>query len=198
MKDKWQALLKTLEIESGSYLHPCDENKITEFEAKFGITLPSEYKLFCQVFGSVSFGNEVYIGCADFNIESQRDLFREILTGWSKHEGYKDFDNNLEKEAYDKICELVEHGMRFGGTPINASDFWFDLRTYGLDESYDIYYVSTGDEFAIVKLPERNFFDFVREYCLGTKLYDPVSMPENMVIQSEQHEFFVTDETGAG
>ncbi|MEE3719501.1 hypothetical protein V2H45_22410 [Tumidithrix elongata RA019] len=79
----------------------------------------------------------------------------------------------------------------------NASDFWFDLRTYGLDESYDIYYLSTGDELAIVKLSERNFFDFVREYCLGTKLYDPVAMPENMVIQSEQHEFFVTDETGA-
>ena len=60
MKEKWENLLKHLEIRAASYavgesfkhleiepdlnLKPCNESDMAEFEAKHGIILPSEYK----------------------------------------------------------------------------------------------------------------------------------------------------------
>jgi hypothetical protein len=206
MKEKWENLLKHLEIRAASYavsesfkhleiepdlnLKPCNEIDITKFEAKQGIILPSEYKMFCQVFGSVTFGHEVYIRCTGIAIESDRDFAREILLYRSGDGGYNDFDN-VERESFDKISELVDHGMRFGSNEGNGSDFWFDLRTYGADESYDIYCVYTGGKFDLCKLPVRNFFDFISEYCLGTKLYEP-DLAARDTIPCEPHEFFIS------
>jgi hypothetical protein len=204
MKEKWENLLKSLEIKPGLYavgerfknlepdlnLSPCSEIEIAEFEIKSGIILPSEYKMFCQVFGSVTFGHDVYINCRNFDVESNRDGHRDILLVRSRDGGYDGFDN-LEREAFDKISELVEHGMNFGGNSANQSDFWFDLRTYGADESYDIYCVFEEEEFALFKLPERNFFNFIREYCLGKKLYTPELTPRPS-IPCEPHEFFIS------
>jgi hypothetical protein len=199
MKEKWENLLKHLEIRAASYavgesfkhleiepdlnLKPCNESDMAEFEAKHGIILPSEYKMFCQVFGPVTFGHDVHIGCTNLDIESDRDGFREIVS----YEPFDKFDN-VRREFSDKIRELIDHGMRFGGNANNESDFWFDLRTYGLDESYDIYCVYTGEELDLHKLPVRNFFDFIREYCLGTKLYEP-DLAERNTIPFEPHEF---------
>jgi hypothetical protein len=205
MKEKWENLLKHLEIRAASYavgerfkhleiepdlnLKPCNESGMTEFEAKHGIILPSEYKMFCQVFGPVTFGHDVNIGCTNLDIESDRDGFREIVSS----EPFDKFDN-VEREFSVKIRELIDHGMRFGGNSNNESDFWFDLRTYGLDESYDIYCVYTGEELDLCKLPVRNFFDFIREYCLGTKLYEPDLAARNTIPfePHEFHEFFIS------
>jgi hypothetical protein len=197
MVDKWQTLLENLGLEIGTNLSlsPCNESEIVEFEQRTGITLPSEYKFFCQVFGPVSFGEEIFISCGDFDVEGSRNFFRRMLAGWREKGFYEEFED-LEREAFDRISDLVEYGFNFGGNP-NGLSFWFDLRTYNLDKSCDIYYVSTCDEFALFKLPERNFFNFVRDYCLGTKLYDPSVIPERM-IRSEQHQFFIIDQTGSG
>ena len=64
MTSKWQTLFEEVEIiDSGFDSEIWNIDKIYEFEKNTEITLPEDYKEFCQVFGTGKFGNYVNIYC---------------------------------------------------------------------------------------------------------------------------------------
>jgi hypothetical protein len=179
MENKWQILVSQVGAEVRSDLVPCSNREIADFEEGFKIALPLEFKSFCRMFGSVSFGNEVYIRCldVDYGVERRRKYFQDILL--PQRETFLEWELHRQ-EAYERICDLVEYAYFFGSTSVGLY-FCFDLRTYDItDERCDIYVISLVRDFGIECLG-RNFFDFIRDYCLGTKLYDS-SLPEDMVL----------------
>jgi hypothetical protein len=179
MENKWQILVSQVGAEVRSDLVPCSNREIADFEEGFKVALPLEFKSFCKTFGAVFFGNEVHISCpnTNYNLERWRQFFRDVLL--PQRETFSEWEFHRQ-EAYEKICDLVEYAYFFGQTSVGLY-FCFDLRTYDItDESYDIYIISMVRDFGIECLG-RNFFDFIRDYCLGTKLYDS-SLPEDMVL----------------
>jgi hypothetical protein len=176
MNNKWQTLIEQLNVTVEPDLSPCNAKEIADFEQEYKIIFPSEFKSFCQTFGSVYFGNqEVHIRCPnmDFGIEAYRKSYQDVLL--PQREDFMRWERSRQ-EAFEGICDLVEHSYLFGSTGVGLS-FWFDLRTYSTDESYDIYIISLARDFGIECIG-RSFFDFIHDYCLGTKFYD--SLPEDM------------------
>ena len=58
---KWYELLKDANVKKTQYLISVDD--LQTFEIDNNVSLPEEYKEFCQVFGSGVFGNEIIIYC---------------------------------------------------------------------------------------------------------------------------------------
>ena len=71
MVDKWQTLLKQLEIlESSEGVEIWSQQKLQAFEAETGILLPIGYQEFCQVLGTGMFGNYIRIYCPHLKLSN--------------------------------------------------------------------------------------------------------------------------------
>jgi hypothetical protein len=59
--DKWYELLKNTEVVGT--LNVISLSNIQRIEAENNISLPEEYKEYCQVFGTGIFGNDIRVFC---------------------------------------------------------------------------------------------------------------------------------------
>jgi hypothetical protein len=170
--NKWSLLLRQIKFgndkheydisNSASYLRTVELEYLNEFEQKNGITLPQEYKIFCQVFGTGAFG------CSGFCIYTP-DLEENIKCVRTEMiDSYHDMYTNQRYDISDEARHTIENSYRFG-VGQGYIEFIFDLKSYNdLDLSYDIYvlYCSANGSSRYLG---RDFFVFVRDYCLGKR-----------------------------
>lgn len=173
---KWQSLLAHLEVfdERGECL---SEEEMLEFETTNNIKLPKDYKFFSQVFGSGRFGEFIIIYSPihshyfhQFPLETiQYEITNRL---WYPLE---ELEKNMNLES---IADLLKGAFVFGedgGTYIAI----FDLKTYSeSDYSCDIYWVHCPEFDGGIYRVGRDFFEFVCDFCLGTKYYEilPISI----------------------
>jgi hypothetical protein len=163
MLQDWQNLLAQLNPKEQTGLAEQDIRTIEElieFEFQSGFILPTSYKEFCQVFGTVLLGK--YVEIYSPYPERSNGLKASLKL---------DLELQISKEVslnVEEISTLIDSAFIFDFTPGGDCLLW-DLRTYSEeDESYDIYLVP-GNEMEATYLIGRNFFEFVRDFCLGQK-----------------------------
>jgi len=190
MKNKWLALLKQLEIIKpipGLGEEKWTEEELLAFESETNIILPDEYKSFCQIFGSGGFGNYININCPYLQISNYYN--DKSYGGKNTLSGLIRTNNPSTISDTMSFYNLLHNGFYFGTRDTSDLFFW-DLRTYSeIDKSYDIYITRNQiyyDERLVYKIC-RSFYQFVVEFCLGTKSYeilppDLYCLPEDLTL----------------
>jgi hypothetical protein len=196
--------METVEIELGPPNMPpypsiegTSEEILSRMEQLTGNKLPVEYKEFCLTFGQGCF----YTGAIDIDsppaeakyldayIESQLS----ISSAWELEEQevadfYSIPPSRLDIQNLSRTCSQI------GG--MGSSLLLLDNRTYAdIDKSCDIYFLTDGlGEF----YAGRSFFEFVRDYCLGTKLREtyPESYIEMISFKYERRFFYFQSSYG--
>jgi hypothetical protein len=163
MIGQWQELLSQLEvINSGSEI--CTQEEILFFESRNRIILPTGYKEYSQIFGTglLGYGMHIYAPTSYLIEYSQETLesFRETLVMFPSESPQRD----------KRLDSLFQSSFIFGDDSGAHVALW-DLRTFGDDENYDIYWVDIDlidEEYQI----GRDFFEFVSGFCLARASYD--------------------------
>jgi SMI1 / KNR4 family (SUKH-1) len=173
MEMRWQNLLDRTEVTEGETLSPCTKAEMLEVEAGLGVTLPHDYKTFCQIFGGGQLG-DVYIHRLDRrHLDPYADGNKETIVE------YREVIELFDIQILDIVDRIVNTGFCFGtvgGVPLY---FYFDLQTYSsVDESCDIYMISFDERFGFYMLG-RNFFVFVNNFVLGTNANDILGLIQN-------------------
>lgn len=149
--DKWRELLSHIKL--NGKIKTASIEELSRYEMETGFTLPKDYKEYCQVFGTGIFDhNSFQIEAPPWRLMPDPDRIDAC------------------KNAYDYPTEVVEllNSAHVFGIAESYVFFFFDSRTYSEeDESYDIYGIGDGLN-AVYKLT-RDFFEFIRDYCIGTK-----------------------------
>lgn len=163
MIGQWQKLFSQLEvIDPGSEI--CTREEIFLFEDRNGIVLPSGYKEYSQVFGTGLFGYGMHVYApTSYLIEYSKETlesFRETLVMFPSEDLQRD----------ERLDSLFQSSLIFGDDSGAHVALW-DLRTYGDDENYDIYWVDIDliDEEYLIG---RDFFEFISGFCLSKASYD--------------------------
>lgn len=167
MLKRWQTLFDQIEIiETSCGSEFWSYQEFSEFENETGIFLPADYKEFCQVFGTGEFGSFVSIFCPNLRFSNfcLKAIKEQLFELPDSHYG-----RVIDRET---LASLFNSAFVFGSEPSSISIFW-GLRSYKeADKSYDIYWASSdGFKGDIYKLG-RDFYEFVSEFCLGTKSYE--------------------------
>jgi hypothetical protein len=169
MIQQWQDLLTQLGIDNYG-IEQCNQTDLLRFETETEIVLPAGYKEYSQVFGTGLWGYAMQVYApTQYLIEYSKetlDTFKEDLEMFPSE--------NLERDQ--RMKALFDVGFVFA-TDSGAHVALWDLRTYGDDENYDIYWIDIdliGDEYLI----GRDFFEFITHFCLGRGSYD--FLPEDM------------------
>lgn len=174
--EKWKTLLAQTKViyEFQDHLSVRSVEQLLEFENQAEFLLPSEYKEFCQVFGSGIFTKYRFnIDCPSLEGLGKEQISNLDTIGAIKGSYPYSLDvHNLLDSAY---IFGVGDGYIF---------FLFDLRTYSeLDQSYKIYVLDDEREHTVHYLG-RSFFEFIRDMCLGdrTSLEFPalINVPEDV------------------
>jgi hypothetical protein len=160
---QWQNLLAQLEIiDSGREI--CSANDLLRFQTENSILLPRGYKEYCQVFGTglLGYAMHVYAPTLALVEYSQGSLqaFLEQLERFPLE--------NEEKNS--RLKDLFRNAFIFADDSGAHVALW-DLRTYGDDENYDIYWIDLDlidEEYWI----GRDFFEFISGFCLSRGSYD--------------------------
>ena len=161
---RWQSLLEQTEVKlntPGFHLNALTTVSAADleaFEVQLKVTLPLEYKEFCQVFGEGCFGqNFVCIDCATIKgFKSQTTSNAEIIEACKSS-----FRESLI------IQELLDNAYLFG-LGDQGTLLVFDLRTYDqADQSYNIYAIDDNGQPHQIG---RDFYNFIANFCLGTEL----------------------------
>ena len=160
--EKWKVLLARTDIDYEFEDHLCIRSfeQLLEFEEQAGFRLPSEYKEYCQVFGSGVFTeNRLNINCPRLE-----GLDKEPISNSDTIEAIKgSYPYSMD------IHNLLDSAYIFG-IGDGYIFFLFDLRTYNnLDQSYEIYVLDDEREHTVHYLG-RSFFEFIREMCLGDRI----------------------------
>jgi hypothetical protein len=169
--NRWEALFFILDINLEELKSDFCEVTLQKFEITSKIHLPSGYKDFYRAFrGGGTFGNSyINIYCPPDLEGSNEDL--NFLR--ASMERMRDWGDLSELDCL-KYETLLTSAFVFGGT-CRAEHFIWDLRTYRADDdSYDIYLLRIDDPSTY--LVGRDFFRFVRNFCLGTEAFS--KLPE--------------------
>jgi WD40 repeat protein len=166
MKQKWQALLNYIEFIEDPYGGEVwDEQQIINFELQNNIVLPADYKDFCQVFGSGMFGDYMRFWCPSKELQLGINVLKIEIDNYV----YNNPDNSLDLESLNK---LLSNAFVFGDNSC-AEILFLNLESYSnLDKSCDIYLVRLDSFEGNLYQVGRNFFEFVCDFCLGTKAYE--------------------------
>lgn len=156
---KWHILKNQIEVvyNTDKKMNIVTNNQIELFEKKTNLTLPSEYKEYCQVFGSGEFGITLFrIHKPDcFDVESQLISMQDQINACVNYANFTDDQKQLFKSAY------------VFGQGSDYTFFIFDLKTYNSeDKSANIYGISEDETIYFIG---RSFFEFVRDVCIGNK-----------------------------
>jgi hypothetical protein len=168
----WENLLK-----GTTWLDP--PNRLTEQEfhsvtKPYSFNIPSGYKEFYLTFGRCSFVDSIggdyldmYLNDFDLSItylSFLRDSLERLI---------RDYPN----EDFTFYKTLLGNCFNFAGSS-DAQFYLWDLKSYSpKDNSYDIYLVRIDSP--DIFLVGRDFFTFVKDYCLGNKLH--MSLPEGEI-----------------
>ena len=167
MSERWQSLLNQLEIIETPYGSEFwSQDELDAFENEMRIVFPIGYKEFCQVFGTGCFGDFISIFCPNLK-------FSNICLEAIKNE-IIDFPDPEHEKMMDResLIYLLDSAFVFGREPSANSIFW-DLRSYQeSDKSYDIYWANSDCFSGNIYKIGRDFYEFVSEFCLGTKSYE--------------------------
>jgi WD40 repeat protein len=171
---KWQALFAQLEVfnEGQDIL---TQEELVAFETKTGLILPTEYKKFCQVFGLGWVGESIRIFCPTSSPQYSIDNIKYTVNSSPPFVSVEEIEKNMKRS---QIISLLENAFAFGDDG-GAHVAFFDLKSYSeSDLSCDIYWATCPDFDGNIILVGRNFFEFVRDFCLGTSSYEilPVCM----------------------
>lgn len=174
---KWLNLLENIDLtKKSSERVIVSELQLSNFESETGIILPTEYKNYCQVFGSGRFGDIVSIYYLSPSlIEVSKRLVNLIVKPQIKKYPSKD------KLSDRKLFNWLDRILIFASDDRGNVAAW-DLKAFNeSNNSYDIYWIQI-DRFddEIYKLGS-DFFDFVNDFCLGKKSFD--FLPGNMRIK---------------
>lgn len=156
--EKWITLLTQIEVIGEP--SPLSAEQLLYFELRAGVTLPSGYKEFCQVFGDGVFGRNMFsIECPKTeDVKGQLISHAEIIAACKFAKSASEYP--LEIKILLDSAYLIGFGEGY-------VLFVLDLRTYSeSDQSYDIYAFDDNGHFYKVG---RDFFEFVRDFCMGTK-----------------------------
>lgn len=163
--EKWRKLLREIEVTleiNDEPLH-LNEEQLLDFESQAGVMLPSGYKEFCQIFGRGGFCDDLVqwsIDCPDL-----KDIEGHLISSADIIAAQKSSLSQCKNRDLVEVQRLLDSAYLFGMGP--SIILIFDLRTYSeLDESYDIYAIDDDGRFYKVG---RDFFEFIRDFCMGTK-----------------------------
>jgi hypothetical protein len=173
---KWRSLLAHLEVfdEAGECL---TEEEMVEFETKNHLKLPKDYKIFSQVFGSGTLGNMMNIYSPIRSHYFYQFPLKSIQYEITNRVWYplEELEKNMNLES---MADLLKGAFVFG-EDCGAYIAIFDLRTYSeSDCSCNIYWLKFPEFDGGIYCVGRDFFEFVCDFCLGTKSYEilPISI----------------------
>lgn len=160
MRRDWLDLMANLDIVE----HPevSFPEEILEFEQTAGFILPEQYKEFCMVCGGMYFEKT--------EISILQVGFYDVQTYLDEDFEKRDICISYNDGQYE-MQELVQNSRLFGRGSGYIFLIW-DLRTYREnDKSYDIYLLRDWGNGTMDALNlGRNFYAFVRDYCIGQKI----------------------------
>lgn len=187
-QEEWEALLNQIEIEvlppQGITVYPDTLQTLTleqiqAIEVQADIILPTGYKQFCQIFGNGCFNLGPYsvaIECP-LPVYNGEPKTRDLLIDWTAIDVLKDQYVDYYGTGSPELVNLFDNSFIFGLAP--STTCVFDLRTYGEDEEYDIYAIEIFN--STPYKVGRNFFEFIRDFCVGTKADEFPVLTEIMV-----------------
>lgn len=171
MLQTWQGLLSRTTVigERESW----SELEIVAIERERNIILPVVYKEFLQVFGAGSFEDKITIySPTAFQLAWTRDWIENMEERLSPS---KPSFSVIKPDTLRILNSLLKSTLLFSADG-GAFYGFFALETYSdLDQSCDIYWVSLDVIYnnEIYRI-SRNFFEFVQDFCLGTKFSEVI------------------------
>jgi len=169
----WAELLQTLIISDSQEKDTRTDEQLSSFESSNKIILPGEYKDFCKLFGSGTFGHFIRIYCPELDqidVEFLKENLQDSEGVEGSEFGFMIRDGGTLSDV-GLIEEILDSAFIFGYTSGGELFFW-DLRTYSeIDNNYDIYISRTKDFPGIYKVG-RSFIEFIQIFALGTKSHD--------------------------
>jgi hypothetical protein len=164
MIQQWQALFAELDTTNeGQEILSTEE--LQEFEMQNRIILPTEYREYCQVFGTGLFGHGIRIYCPTPALLEYSKASLESIK-----EELKMFPSD-NRERDNRLKALMGSGFVFADD-FGANIALWDLRSYSeRDDNYDIYLVDIDGSDEELYQVGRSFFEFVCGYCLGRAPY---------------------------
>ena len=172
--EQWELLINEVEIIQvpyyGSEFWSLEE--FDKFEDETGIIFPIGYKEFCQVFGTGCFGDFISIWCPNLN-------FSNACLKAIKEEIQEFPDPQHEKMmSKESLISPLNSSFVFGREPSSISIFWHLASYSKLDKSCDIYWANSENFRGDIYKIGRDFYEFVTEFCLGTKSYEILPQKE--------------------
>lgn len=181
-KDRWQSLLRELQV-TGATESSCSGRDVKRLELELGVVFPIGYTEFCEVFGSGELGGFIRVFCPCFTNGSEGVLNTTLtLASLQQSAGLKALAQELGWETdrqskghpsvdstkFSLLKRMLPEAFAFGDDP-NAHIYLWDLSSYNdSDQSCDIYMVPT-DDLDGTTLVGRDFFEFVHDFCLGSR-----------------------------
>ena len=164
---KWLNLLQNINLTGeASRKAIVSQLQLSNFETETGIILPSEYKEFCQLFGSGRFGDLVVIYYPSVYLIENTKVTIDVIKRQMKRDTSRD---NLEDR---KKINWLNNLLVFGGDDRGNVAVW-DLNSFDeLNKTYNIYWIQIDDFHDEIYKISSNFFDFINNFCLGKKTFN--------------------------
>lgn len=172
----WRELLEKLEITSDeSNTEILSREELSSTETETGILLPANYKELCQTLGTGLLAERVRIICPTKRYVENERLRLNYAIGRIQEYTRTDISRAINRDR--EFISLLESAFVFGDLYHSYYSLVWDLRTYSKnDDSYDIYYVNCDTpESSEPILLGRNFFEFIDNFCYGTKPFELLS-----------------------
>ena len=192
--DKWQTLIKETQL-IGLENSTCCSEDFERAEREIGVKFPDGYQAFCNVFGSGMFGGfvEIYCPCSlnigNFSLPVE-GLKAELL--WERERQAQGAPGTSDVKL-DLVETLLSNAFVFGTDP-NAHEILWDLGSYqDSDQSCDIYLIPS-DDLEQTTLIGRDFYEFVRDFCLGSKAQKVLPPRINFYSELTGRNFYRFDE----
>ena len=180
-QDRWQSLVRELKV-TGAAESSCSGSDVKRLELELGVVFPVGYKEFCEVFGSGELGGFIRVFCPCCTDVPEDVLNTTTLGSLQRSLGLEALEQELSWETdrqskghpsvdstkFSLLKRILPEAFAFGDDP-NAQIYLWDLTSYNdLDQSCDIYMVPT-DNLDGTTLVGRDFFEFVHDFCLGSR-----------------------------
>jgi predicted transposase YdaD len=166
---KWYELLKDANVKKTQYLISVDD--LQTFEIDNNVSLPEEYKEFCQVFGSGVFGNEIKIYCPPA-IEYTHNVVAILGSGLE----FLKQTNQISIHRAEHIARLFKNALIFGCTS-SSSYFLWSLTAENSDDCENIYMVNLDSfecEGGEIEIVCKSFYKFIKDIALKNEPYSGV------------------------
>ena len=164
--EMWMELL--LKVKINGSLDPVSEQDIAQFETDYNLCLPSDYKRFCQTFGSGELGGEWRI----FSPTREMVDYSNDFTDWFKQ---RVVSHKLVSHPETDILALLSNCLVFGTNYSCVVAVW-DFRSINtLDENCGIYLIQsevTEEYEECVYRLGTSFYKFVLATVLDKSVYD--------------------------